>query len=142
MSNNNESDLTDPTKGQFTSQNFFGPSFSELSSGLSLGLSYRSLNILKEILLLYIGEIGIGKIEKINVFGSRAMGNYEKNSDLDIVVYGSISSKAVDRLFTLFEESSLAIKVDVIKYETITNPELKEHIDREGKTFFLSASNE
>ena len=69
-------------------------------------------------------------IESVGVFGSRAMGNARENSDIDLVIYGPISERQIDRLWTLFDESSLAVRVDVLAYNLIKHPPMRAHIDR------------
>ncbi len=78
------------------------------------------------------------EIEKVKIFGSRAMGNYKKGSDVDIVIFGQhINDKTVARLSeTLNEEYPLPYFFDVIHYESITNQRLTEHIDKLGIEIF------
>ena len=78
------------------------------------------------------------EIEKVKIFGSRAMGNYKKGSDVDIVIFGQhINDKTVARFSeTLNEEYPLPYFFDVIHYESITNQRLTEHIDKLGIEIF------
>jgi uncharacterized protein len=87
------------------------------------GLTEQHLEIIAEILRPYMD-----KITQIGLFGSRAKGNYNDYSDVDMVLYGTISESDTDRIYTLFQESYLPFKVDVIAYQYITYPPLKEHI--------------
>ena len=50
----------------------------------SNGLSDKELNIITRILKPYAA-----KISQVKIFGSRATGKYRKNSDIDLVIYGS-----------------------------------------------------
>ncbi|MCH2227438.1 MAG: nucleotidyltransferase domain-containing protein [Candidatus Caenarcaniphilales bacterium] len=93
------------------------------------GLSNRSIRIIQSILEPYQDII-----EEVKVFGSRANDNYKEYSDLDLVIFGNLNEKDEDRLWTLFSESSLAIKVDVKIYQNITYKALKDHIDQNAKT--------
>ncbi|MFN7309776.1 MAG: nucleotidyltransferase domain-containing protein [Vampirovibrionales bacterium] len=68
-------------------------------------------------------------IEKIALFGSRATGTYKPYSDIDLVLYGNIDDALVNRLWTLFDESHLPVKVDLHAYDLIQYPPLKAHID-------------
>ncbi|NUN15685.1 MAG: nucleotidyltransferase domain-containing protein [Myxococcales bacterium] len=70
------------------------------------------------------------KIETVGLFGSRAQGTYRPNSDVDLVIRGNLDEADVDRLYTLFEESSLPFQFDVIAYHRIAYPPLKRHIDQ------------
>ncbi len=97
----------------------------------SHGLNDVQLKVIKSTLAPYSN-----KIEKIGLFGSRATGTARENSDIDMVVYGDISEQEVRRFYTLFMESSLPIKVDVVAYNLIAYPPLKEHIDNNIKILF------
>lgn len=78
------------------------------------------------------------EIEKAIIFGSRAMGNYKKGSDIDIAILGNnINDKTITRLSaTLNEEKPIPYFIDIVNYNSITNIQLKEHIDKEGKVLF------
>lgn len=73
-------------------------------------------------------------IEDILIFGSRAIGDYQVGSDIDLAVKGSsISYNEISKIrYELNEEVSFPYYVDVVHYETISNLKLKEHIDTYG----------
>jgi predicted nucleotidyltransferase len=84
---------------------------------------------------------GLRKFEEINkavIFGSRALGNYKKGSDVDIAIIGEgITSKTIYRLDDLLnEEYPLPYFFDILHYEDISNTNLKEHIDKYGKVIY------
>ncbi len=95
------------------------------------GLSDRQLTVLKQILSLFADEI-----TSVDLFGSRATGDYRPNSDVDLVLRGGIEEKQIDRLCTLFQESNLPFSVDVKSYELTTYPPLRAHMDKVCKTLF------
>lgn len=74
------------------------------------------------------------EIEKAKVFGSRAIGNYKKGSDVDIAIYGeNVTEKTIAQLSDLLNEIyPIPYFFDVIHYENITNQKLIEHIDQIG----------
>ena len=78
------------------------------------------------------------EVELASVFGSRAKGNYKNGSDLDIAIKGKqLSFMIVARINSILnEETSMPYRFDVLNYETITNNELKEHIDRVGLVIY------
>lgn len=78
------------------------------------------------------------EIEKAIIFGSRAMGNSKKGSDVDLAIVGkNIASTTALRLRTLLnDELPLPYFLDVVRYETITNENLKRHIDEYGVVLF------
>ena len=73
-----------------------------------LGLTSRHQEIIDRIFSQY------PHVEEAIVFGSRAKGN----------------------LAGAFEESLLPFFVDLLAYSSISNPELKAHIDRVGITIY------
>ncbi len=74
------------------------------------------------------------EVEYASIFGSRAKGNYKNGSDVDIALKGKqLSFMILARINSILnEETSMPYRFDVLNYETITNNELKEHIDRVG----------
>ena len=95
------------------------------------GLSDRQLAVLRQILSAYAEEIA-----SVELFGSRATGDFRPNSDVDLVVRGTLKEKQIDRLWTMFHESNLPISVDVKSYELTTYPPLKAHMDKVCKPLF------
>lgn len=86
-------------------------------------------------------QLALEKFDEIDeaiVFGSRAMGNYKKGSDVDLAIKGKeITRKTILRLNDLLnEEYPLPYFFDVIHYDMVTNEKLKEHIDIEGKAIY------
>lgn len=77
-------------------------------------------------------------IEEVIIFGSRAMGNYKKGSDIDLAVKGkNIDRKILRRLLeALNEEYPLPYFFDIVSYNDIGNEDLKEHIDSKGKSIY------
>lgn len=78
------------------------------------------------------------EIEEVIIFGSRAMGNYKKGSDVDLALKGEgVNRKTVSRLSdALNEEYPLPYFFDVVNYKDISNEELKKHIDSIEITIF------
>lgn len=77
------------------------------------------------------------KIDKVILYGSRAMGNFKNGSDIDLVLVGNgltldLQLKIADELDNLL----LPYKIDLSILAMINNPALKEHIANEGKLFF------
>lgn len=94
-------------------------------------LDTKSLAILKSILSDYSQ-----KIERVTLFGSHATGLARANSDIDLVIHGSLSQSDVDRLWTLFDDSALSVSVDIIAYNLGIYPPLKRHIDAIERPLF------
>ncbi len=76
------------------------------------------------------------RITEAALFGSRATGAAKTYSDIDLVLYGPLTEADVDRLRTLFTESSLSIGVDVVAYGLLGELPLKAHIDAVKRPLF------
>jgi type I restriction enzyme S subunit len=73
------------------------------------------------------------KVDKALVFGSRAKGNYRPDSDIDIALKGQdLNTDDSIAMSVAFEEKGITHKIDLINYDTIKEPDLKDHIDRVG----------
>ncbi len=74
------------------------------------------------------------EIEQLIIFGSRAIGNYKKGSDVDLALVGkAVNNKTAKKLsIALNENSPMPYYFDVIDYHQIQNKDLKQHIDEKG----------
>jgi type I restriction enzyme S subunit len=73
------------------------------------------------------------KVDKALVFGSRAKGNYRTDSDIDIAIKGQdLNTDDIIAMSVAFEEKGITHKIDLINYDTIKEPDLKDHINRIG----------
>jgi len=77
------------------------------------------------------------KVDKAFVFGSRAKGNYKEGSDIDIAIKGNeLNFSDVRSLLGMLDELNLIYDIDLLDYDKIKEPALKEHIDRVGIEFY------
>ena len=78
------------------------------------------------------------EIEKAAIYGSRAMGNFKPGSDIDLVIYGiNITPETVLKLKTKLEqELPIPYYFDLTHYESVSNADIKKHIDEFGKVFY------
>lgn len=68
-------------------------------------------------------------VKKVILFGSRARGDYQRASDIDLAVSGGdITSFALD----VEEETSTPLKYDVVNLDRRIKTELLESIEKEG----------
>ena len=95
------------------------------------GLNKKQLDIIKKNINQYVSNV-----TQVNLFGSRAIGNYKDYSDIDLVLYGDIDDKDCNKLWTIFYESALPYKVDIINYKNIVCIPMKRHIDTYSKILF------
>ena len=76
-------------------------------------------------------------VDKAVLYGSRAMGTEREGSDIDIAIYGSkLSFDEFLSLKIALEELDLLYELDIVRFETITNPDFIEHIKRVGVEIF------
>ncbi|CAN5809036.1 nucleotidyltransferase domain-containing protein [soil metagenome] len=71
-------------------------------------------------------------IQKALLFGSRAKGNYKTGSDADIALFFEGPDKTPAISGILNDEILLPYKFDLLNFEDIDNPALREHINRAG----------
>ncbi len=95
------------------------------------GLTAKQLVTIKRILAPYADVI-----TRVDLFGSRATGVCRPDSDIDLVLHGQLDGRTIDRLWTLFHESSLPVAVDVMGYHLTTDRPLRAHIDEVRQPLF------
>lgn len=96
--------------------------------------------------LMYILD-GIRKYSEINkaiIFGSRAIGNYKKGSDIDLAITGDkITKDILNELDDYLNEACpIPYFFDLLHYESLSNENLKKHIDEYGKIIYEQRSIE
>ena len=95
------------------------------------GISLEQLN---EIINL-ISKVNV--VRKIVLFGSRAKGNFENGSDIDLALFGDqVKLNDILELSVEIDNLELPYKIDLVNYNRISNLELKNHIDRIGQVLF------
>jgi predicted nucleotidyltransferase len=77
-----------------------------------------------------------GEVTEAKIFGSRAKGNFQPNSDIDLALWGNISVSTIAMIAGELEELPLPYTFDVQAYDAILHQPLREHIDRVGKSFY------
>jgi uncharacterized protein len=79
-------------------------------------------------------------IERVIVYGSRAMGNYRDGSDIDLTIEGLVDSQSMSRLETQLDDLLLPYFIDLSLKHKITHTDLISHIDSMGKVFYQKVS--
>ena len=77
------------------------------------------------------------RIERVVLFGSRAMGTYTMTSDVDLVLYGdhlTLTDQA--HLADALDKLTVPQRVDLMLYDAIDNDELCKHIERHGVEWY------
>lgn len=96
------------------------------------GITEKSMELLLDTFSKY------PQIEEVILFGSRAKGNYKKGSDIDIAIKGKQCSAdlALKLQSYINEELLIPYMVDIVDYQSLNHVELKNHIDRVGKSIY------
>lgn len=75
-------------------------------------------------------------IEKVYVYGSRALGTYRPNSDIDLtLVAPKMNLTELFKIETELDDLLLPYKIDLSLFHTLDNQQLVEHIERVKKEF-------
>jgi predicted nucleotidyltransferase len=76
------------------------------------------------------------EIREAIIYGSRALGNYRKGSDIDMTIKGELSFDHLIQIEKALDDLMLPYTFDLSIYSKLSNEELVEHIDRKGKIFY------
>jgi predicted nucleotidyltransferase len=99
------------------------------------GLDIADINRIKEVFKHF------PEVEKVLLYGSRAMGRYKPASDIDLCLVGEkIDLSLLQQIEFELDDLMLPYKFDVSVHHKITNPDFKNHIDRVGREFYVGSS--
>lgn len=77
------------------------------------------------------------QIERVVIYGSRAMGTYKNGSDIDLTIFGEgLDFSFLTEMMGKVENLDLPYTVDLSIFNLIDNQELTDHILRVGKDFY------
>ncbi len=99
-----------------------------------IDLTSSQLSALREVFAPFAA-----KIDTISVYGSRVQGRARPGSDVDLAVHGRVTEDDIAAMRASLEESDLSIFADVIAYDRIAHPKLREQIDKWAKPLFTRA---
>ena len=72
-------------------------------------------------------------IERVVLYGSRALGTYHPGSDIDLAVAGGqLTFRRLLDLMIDLDELDFLYRFDVLNLNTVTNADLLDHIQRVG----------
>jgi predicted nucleotidyltransferase len=78
------------------------------------------------------------EVQKAELYGSRAKGNYKNDSDIDITLHGEkLTLKTLNQISESLENLYLPQTFDLSIFHQIDNPDLLEHILRNGKVLYI-----
>lgn len=86
---------------------------------------YKFLNAVKQLPF----------VKEVWVFGSRARGDNEERSDIDIAVVcdSSATNKDWEKIINIIEDRDTLLHVDVVRFDTLKDGKFKDRILQEKK---------
>ena len=76
-------------------------------------------------------------LERAVLFGSRAKGTHKPGSDVDLALMGdTLQFKDRLQLDNELDDLNLPVNFDLVMYGQISDPAVREHIDRVGVTLY------
>lgn len=83
---------------------------------------------------------GIREPKKLVLFGSRAKGDATRTSDIDLAVFGTDwTDQDINKAHSLLEETvKTPLKFDLVHFDTLGNPRLRENIQKTGRVLYES----
>ena len=77
------------------------------------------------------------EVTRVQIFGSRALGNFRDNSDIDLALWDNIDEKLLATLMAKLDDLPLPYQFDLQVYSAITHQPLREHIAKFGKDIYV-----
>lgn len=76
-------------------------------------------------------------VEKVVLYGSRAMGNYRRGSDIDLTLHGEdLTHRDSLRIAAALDDLPTPYMFDVSVFGSLTHAKLRDHIERKGVVFY------
>lgn len=95
------------------------------------GLKQDTINQINQIFSTY------PEISKAIIYGSRTKGNYKPGSDIDLTLVGdNINHHQLLEILNKIDDLLLPYFFDLSIFNSLNNPNLIEHIERVGITFY------
>ena len=96
------------------------------------GLDVDTLRRIREVLARF------PLIDRVLIYGSRAMGNYRRGSDIDLTILGRNLSRSntIYPLYSALDDLNLPYTFDLSILAELGTPDFVEHILRTGKVFY------
>ena len=82
------------------------------------------------------------QVDKVVIYGSRAKGNYQTGSDIDLTIFGAedLTYKILTHISSEIDDLLLPYTFDVSIFRHISDPDLINHIERVGLVFYEKQS--
>ena len=98
---------------------------------MNTGLNPKTIQSLESIFKQF------DTIDKVVLYGSRALGTHKPGSDIDLALFGkNVTPDLTASIAILIDDLLLPYTLDLTAYDLIDNLALREHIDRVGIELF------
>jgi len=98
---------------------------------MNTGLSPKTIHALESVFKQF------DAIDKVVLYGSRALGTHKPGSDIDLALLGNkVTPDLIASVAILIDDLLLPYTLDLTAYALINNDSLREHIDRVGIELF------
>jgi predicted nucleotidyltransferase len=98
------------------------------------GLSVQSVSAIRGVLATH------PSVAQAILFGSRAKGNYKNGSDIDLALTGRADYSELAKIAGELDDLLLPWEIDLVQFDKITNPDLREHINRVGQPLYQASA--
>lgn len=78
--------------------------------------------------------------EEAVIYGSRALGTCREGSDIDLTLEGDLGYQDLLKIEMELDVKMMPYTFDLSLYSRLENDELREHIGRAGKSFYIRTS--
>lgn len=80
-------------------------------------------------------------VEWAVLFGSRAQGNFRPGSDIDLTLVGAgITHRTLLHIMDELDNAPIPCRVDLSLLDQLQDPDVRDHIERRGITFYSRAT--
>ena len=100
----------------------------------TFGLAEKDIQAIRTVFAKYPA------VEKVLLYGSRAMGNFKNGSDIDLVLVGpeKLNLNIQYKIMEDIDELMLPYLFDISIFHKISDPSVIDHINRVGVVFYES----
>jgi predicted nucleotidyltransferase len=98
---------------------------------MKFGLSDRTIEKIQHVFE------GFPEIDKAVLYGSRAKGNYQPGSDIDLTLFGTgLDHQRLSAIAEALDDLLLPYTIDLSVFDQLRHPALEAHIERVGQVFY------
>jgi len=98
---------------------------------MKFGLKEKTIEQINEIFEKY------NQVERVILYGSRALGTYKNGSDIDLTLVGKeLSLSTMNKIWNDLDDLLLPYTFDLSLFSELTNTELIDHIVENGVDFY------